>query len=180
MPVTERFDVGYDRRLAGSTVLVLPLVAWWCARLAQGCADRLFDGVEPVHNAVYGVVLLVIAGACLGVTAHFMRALVQRRPVLTVTREVLHDRRLTAQPLPWSAILAVRPYRVLGRLWLAIELVRPGTGAAVAPTVYLSGRVGAALRGRPPLAVNLATLDAPPEQVLALLRRWVPGKVLPE
>lgn len=136
--------------------------AWGAAGMAMFAGGLLLGGTW---------VVLALPGAVLSaVAALFLRRMRLRfgdpAPVVTVTAEAYHDRRLGA-PIPWAEVRSLRRHQPGNRIFLLIDTDRPerflgNAGLLARPMQSLNPAMGL-----PAIGSRLDGLDVPQDDLAA-------------
>lgn len=153
-------DLPMEARYSSATQL--GWTAFWAAWAIAGLL-LLGAGFAVAETDRAGLVVAgaVLAAVALALLAAFRRRLTDPRPVIVVTADGFHDRRLGA-PIPWSEVRSLRRHKPGNRLFLLLDVDRPARFAAPerGVTGLLARRLNPAM-GFPVLVSRLDGLDHP-------------------
>lgn len=101
----------------------------------------------------------------------------QTGPVVSVSREGLFDRRVSTAPIPWSAIVAIKDFRMRGQATIASVIVDPAQEAELPllPVARRNARICGTLYGQHGYWVPTADLIGGRPALDAALMRFRPG-----
>lgn len=142
------------------------------------------------YSGVWQIVCLIVAAGCVGGTVMMAGMLLDPRPMLRISAEGLYYRSFAGRPVPWSEITELT--HVLGYaktvVWGQVKWVRaPNTDMlnfGIADLRLYPSDPGRAISrwvqrmdGAPPIAIQLWYVDAPPDAILAEIRKYWRGEI---
>jgi len=154
-------------------------VIFGCAAIIQGAATAVYfahlaEGLDTIVKAM----LIVCGGALVFFGQYFAREAWRRlrelRPAIVIGPAGLHDRELTARPVPWSAISGVTiRFASRGGRFVMMEIA-PDAAAAAALT--FGAQIGAPVNralGYPPYRIHMLGVKADPDGLAAAMAPYI-------
>lgn len=143
------------KAMATGTVGAAGSGAMGVAILTQGFGD-----FAPDRRVIFALTFLAFAVLFAGMAVSYLGELLRPRAIVRIDESGLVDRRLSRQPIPWSAIRGVLPVQNGMQLMLALDVADPRAISSPGNPLWRLTRRCARLLGYPELVVRVTGLDA--------------------